>query len=61
MVLSAAQRGAVTSELARAADEYLALPLWEFHPAYALPVLSERRRRGILQGDPEPTGDTEYT
>jgi hypothetical protein len=44
-----------------ASDEYVALPLWEFPPAYALHVLSERRRRNILQHDPEPIGDPEYS
>lgn len=42
-------------------DEALALPLWESRPFYRLAILSERRRRNILQGDPEPIGDPEYT
>jgi hypothetical protein len=44
-----------------ASDEYVTLPLWEFHPSYRPLVLSERRRRRVLQHDPEPIGDPEYS
>jgi len=42
-------------------DETLARGLWMFLPRDRALVLSERARRGILQGDPEPSGDPEYT
>lgn len=42
-------------------DELMALPLWVFSPTDAPTILSERRRRNILQSDPEPTGDPEYS
>jgi hypothetical protein len=44
-----------------ASDEYVARPLWEFHPSYRSLVLGERRRRNVLQHDPEPIGDPEYS
>jgi len=50
--------GAVVSE---AADEVVRSPLWLFPPFSRLALLSERRRRNILQHDPEPIGDPEYT
>lgn len=40
---------------------YVARPLWEFMPKHRAAVLSERRRRSILQGDPEPAGDPEFS
>lgn len=61
MPLSEIQRAAVMRILGTASDEYLALPLWEFHPSYRPHVLSARRRRNILQNDPEPIGDSEYS
>jgi hypothetical protein len=42
-------------------DATIGRPLWTFPPNHALLVLSERRRRNILQGDPEPIGDPEYS
>ncbi|MFJ4960971.1 hypothetical protein ACIP6P_00630 [Streptomyces sp. NPDC088729] len=44
-----------------AADETVAAPLWDFPPEARAAQLSERKRRSILQGDPEQTGDPEYT
>jgi hypothetical protein len=44
-----------------ASDEYVARPLWEFHPHVRAHVLSERKRRNLLQYDPEPIGDAEYS
>lgn len=41
-------------------DADVAIPLWDWPASWALAVLSERRRRGILQHDPEPIGDAEY-
>jgi hypothetical protein len=61
MPLNQTQRVHMVAVLASAADEYLAQPLWNFHPYYRLAVLSERARRRILQADPEPTGDPEYS
>jgi hypothetical protein len=51
----------VGASLRTGSDELLALPLWGFNPADVPTVLSERRRRNILQHDPEPIGDPEYT
>jgi len=61
MPLTETQRTQTVGALRMASDEYVSLPLWEFHPHYALHVLSERRRRNLLQHDPEPIGDPEYT
>lgn len=61
MPLTESQRVAVRKILGQAADEYVALPLWEFHPHYRPALLSERRRRNVLQNDPEPSGDPEYS
>jgi hypothetical protein len=58
---SALQRAVVGRVLRMASDEYVARPLWEFHPSYRSLVLSERRRRNVLQHDPEPIGDPEYS
>jgi hypothetical protein len=55
------QRVNVVAVLARSSDESLARPLWLFHPYYRPFVLSERARRRVLQNDPEPSGDPEYT
>jgi hypothetical protein len=55
------QRVNVAAVLARASGEYLTQPLWHFHPYYRPFVLTERKRRHILQYDPEPTGDSEYS
>ncbi|MGW6920869.1 hypothetical protein ACWGA9_06230 [Streptomyces sp. NPDC054950] len=41
-------------------NETVARPLWEYPPDARTAVLSERRRRHLLQFDPEPTGDPEY-
>jgi hypothetical protein len=60
MPLTESQRTQAAGVLCIASDEYVALPLWEFHPHYVLHVLSERKRRNILQNDPEPIGDPEY-
>ncbi|MFE9335295.1 hypothetical protein [Streptomyces sp. NPDC007063] len=43
-----------------ATDEHVAQPLWYLPPCARPALLHERRRRGILQGDPEPIGDVEY-
>jgi hypothetical protein len=59
--LNETQRVNVVAVLARASDEYLAQPLWNFHPYYAPFVLSARARRNVLQHDPEPSGDPEYS
>lgn len=61
MPLTDAQRTVTAKILSRASDAYLGRPLWEFHPFYRPLILSERTRRSILQGDPEPIGDPEYT
>lgn len=47
--------------LRNAVDSEVAAPLWEYPPAARTAVLSERARRGILQLDPEPIGDPEYS
>ncbi|WP_037664948.1 hypothetical protein [Streptomyces albidoflavus] len=47
--------------MARLSDEDVCAPLWEFFPAYRPYILSERRRRNLLNNDPEPIGDHEYT
>ncbi|MDX3551005.1 hypothetical protein PV729_04330 [Streptomyces europaeiscabiei] len=52
---------AVAEILRGSADEEVSRPLWSFLPEEAPIVLSERRRRNILQGDPEPIGDPEYS
>jgi hypothetical protein len=31
------------------------------HPYYRPLLLTERKRRNILQNDPEPSGDSEYS
>lgn len=61
MALSDMQRTQAVATLRFASDEYLRLPLWEFHPHLVPLVLSARRRSQVLQHDPEPTGDPEYT
>lgn len=61
MALSTIQRAVAATIHRSAADEWLTQPLWNFHPSYRLLILSERQRRGLLQGDPEPIGDPEYT
>ncbi|MEU4005639.1 hypothetical protein AB0F32_24505 [Streptomyces albidoflavus] len=62
MALSTTQRvAALRTLMAEADNEYIAAPLWEFHPLFRLAVLSERRRRHLLNNDPEPIGDNEYT
>jgi hypothetical protein len=47
--------------LAEATDETVGSGLWNFPPDARPAVLSERRKRNILQGDPEPTGDPEFS
>jgi len=42
-------------------DWTLSLPLWGWPPEVRPLVLSERARRGLLQSDPEPTGDPEFS
>ncbi len=59
MALSESQRETAVRIIRGAADEYVRLPLWEFHPYYRPLILSERTRRGFNL-DPEPTGDHEY-
>lgn len=61
MPLTETQRTQTVGVLRTASDEYVALPLWEFHPYIRPHVLSERRRRNVLQNDPEPIGDPEYS
>ncbi|MFJ9318820.1 hypothetical protein [Streptomyces globisporus] len=61
MPLSATQEATAVRTIRGAADEYLQQPLWNFHPFYRPLILSERKRRSILQGDPEQTGDPDYT
>lgn len=54
--------GEVLAELLRgASDAELSGPLWWWPVADRPAVLSERAKRGILQIDPEPIGDSEYT
>ena len=43
-----------------ASGEHLRAPLWDWPPDWRPLVLHERRRRGLLTDDPEPTGDHEY-
>jgi hypothetical protein len=43
-----------------ASDEQVGGPLWRFPPIAIPAVLHERRKRNILQNDPEPSGDHEY-
>lgn len=45
MPLSDSQRQTARRMLAAASDNYLRLPLWDFHPYYRPLILSERRRR----------------
>lgn len=61
MALSQTQVTQAAAAFRLAADETMRRPLWEFHPYYALMILSERQRRGLLQHDPEPIGDPEYS
>ena len=61
MPLTESQRVVTSKILGRASDEYLARPLWEFHPYYRPFVLTVRARRKLLQHDPEPIGDSEYS
>jgi hypothetical protein len=42
-------------------DEVISAPLWTFLPANIPHVMHERRQRNILQLDPEPIGDPEYS
>lgn len=60
MPLSETQRTQTAGVLRMASDSYVSAPLWEFPPQYRPYVLAERRRRNLLQADPEPTGDPEY-
>jgi hypothetical protein len=43
-----------------ASDEAVALPLWEYAPEARKAVLSERRRRGLLQDPEDVTVDPLY-
>ncbi len=61
MPLNPTQRAITAKIIGGASDEYLGRPLWDFHPYYRPLILSERKRRNILQHDPEPSGDPEYT
>jgi hypothetical protein len=51
----------VRSPISSLSDETIRRPLWEFTPDERPAVIHERRRRNILQGDPEPSGDSEYS
>lgn len=42
-------------------DVCVSLPLWLYPPEAAKLVLSERARRGLMQNDPEPIGDPEFS
>lgn len=61
MALTESQRKVAVVALRLASDESVSAPLWDFRPELALHVLSERKRRNLLQHDPEPIGDPEYT
>ncbi|MGX1133208.1 hypothetical protein RKD49_005398 [Streptomyces glaucescens] len=61
MPLNKYQRARVATWLRGATDEAVSRPLWDFHPYYRPAVLTERKRRNILQSDPEPIGDPEYS
>lgn len=52
---------AVAELLGAAPDDEIRRPLWTFLPEEVPTVQHERRRRNILQGDPEPIGDPEYS
>ncbi|MEU0245155.1 hypothetical protein ABZ192_12620 [Streptomyces sp. NPDC006235] len=60
MPLDPTQRAVAARILGRESVELLARPLWEFHPYHRPLVLTARKRRNILQHDPEPIGDPEY-
>jgi hypothetical protein len=61
MPLSEIQRVNVRKVLANATDVFVSQPLWAFHPFYRPLVLTERARRQLLQNDPEPSGDPEFS
>jgi hypothetical protein len=61
MPLNEVQAVNVRKVLANASDEFVSQPLWAFHPYYRPHVLTERSRRQVLQSDPEPVGDPEYS
>jgi hypothetical protein len=61
MPLSEIQRVNVRKVLANATDVFVSQPLWAFHPFYRPLVLTERARRHLLQNDPEPSGDPEFS
>ena len=61
MPLTESQRAAVAKYLNGAPDEIVGRPLWELHPYYRPQFLNERRKRNILQIDPEPIGDPEFS
>jgi hypothetical protein len=44
-----------------ASDEQVGGPLWRYPPDAIPAVMHERRKRNILQNDPEPSGDSEYS
>jgi hypothetical protein len=48
-------------DISALADETIGSGLWNFPPEIRPVVLSERRKRNILQGDPEPVGDPEFS
>lgn len=43
------------------ADDDLSAPLWGQPVDLVRAILAERESRGILQSDPEPIGDPEYS
>lgn len=62
MALSTTQQERVRrAVMAHFSDEDVCAPLWEFDPEDRPLILSERRRRHLLNNDPEPIGDHEYT
>lgn len=61
MSLTQTQRTLAPWALSHASDEFVRSPLWEFSPHIRSAVLHERRRRNIMQDDPEPIGDPEFS
>jgi hypothetical protein len=61
MPLNDVQAVNVRKVLANSSDEFVGQPLWAFHPYYRPHVLTERARRHLLQNDPEPSGDPEFS
>jgi hypothetical protein len=61
MPLNGVQAANVRKVLASGSDEFVSQPLWAFRPSYRPHVLYERSRRHLLQNDPEPSGDPEFS